>query len=217
MENKFLIVWQQLSMLIWQDVWFFKILLAHSQHSLKIPFSPDLPFPKLKQLWFKTHGFGVHFSAPRQPLDSSRQPRESNHRNPPALGTAPGRTWRPSEGRWNSCISLCLRLSMWCASCFGTVLVHLLLGWFHLLAGGELYYQALCCYYALDSTWPTNDQTKGLIGQTSLGSLCSTVPTPGVAIPSSKVATNHPEYTNSYISLSFHLASILTEPREKKT
>ena len=146
MENKFLIVWQQLSMLIWQDMWFFKILLAHSQHSLKIPFSPDLPFPKLKQLWFKTHGFGVHFSAPRQPLDSSRQPRESNHRNPPALGTAPGRTWRPSEGRWNSCISLCLRL--W--DVFGEFAVGLVSSHGR---GDKLYYQALCCRFNMANQW----------------------------------------------------------------
>ena len=66
------------------------------------------------------------------------------------------------------------------AFAFGTFLVNLLLGWFHLMAGGISCTTKLC---AVDSTWPTNDQTKGLTGQTSLVSLCSTVPTPGVAIP----------------------------------
>lgn len=55
------------------------------------------------------------------------------------------------------------------AFAFGTFLVNLLLGWFHLMAGGTSCTTKLC---AVDSTWPTNDQTKGLTGQTSLVSLC---------------------------------------------
>ena len=56
------------------------------------------------------------------------------------------------------------------AFAFGTFLVNLFVGLVSSHGRGINCTTKLC---AVDSTWPTNDQTKGLTGQTSLVNLCS--------------------------------------------